>query len=353
MIPEKLKYVRKKAVEIAQYDSHRVGESKKRMVRETFVVDASNPKTLATAIGWAKGYQQGDDHYDIVEVPNTPIEAIEIVGLSRRGRGGRAWKVLIDGAYYVDLREDVLLEALINGTGVEEAHLKGPFIWASSGQGLKLTRRKSSDHKEAERRQVRHKTKVKKADLEIGGVYENVTGSRYTFLGYVDWDTIRDSGHWTHQSRNTWPYSSPSGPWIPKLQLTTERRYQLWYRCDWALFGTDKIHSRGLTYLDTIKNRQMSVKVGQVNLPADILDVIRGHQIDLLKGQIADINAIPLTGTVAHGVRSIDQNERDRQVRQLQIYAWRNSTYRRPGQPRPDVPELKELAEMSGVKENL
>ena len=352
-IPETLKYVRKKAVEIGQYDSQRVGPSRKRMVRETFVVDANNPKTLATAEHWAKGYQQGTDNYDIVEVPNTPIEAIEIMSIAHRHRGGRAWKVLIAGAYYVDLREDVLLEALINGPGVEDSHLKGPFIWASSGSGLKLTRYKSSDHKVAEQRQIRHNTKVKKSELEIGGIYETPAGSRSIFLGYVDYDEVDDKGAYQIPGSRSYPYAPPSGAWLPNLKLTTVKKIQLWYDTYWERLGSDKQYKAGLYWLHHLKNRQMAVKVGEIKVPDDLLGTIRKHQLDHLTSELAGIAALPKFTPGCNSYPTVSDTEREKQRLHALVESWQRSTYRRPGQPRPDVPELKEIAEMSGVKENL
>lgn len=342
-IPEKLKYVRQKATEIRQMaDTTADGRFKERMVRPTFVVDAVNEKTLATAERWAASYT-GKENYDIVEVPNSPIEAVEIIDLDHRGRGGRAWKVLIQNAYYVDMREDVLLECLINGKGVEDGMLVGPFIWASCGNGLKLTRYNSKDHKVAAVMQQRKDLRVKKSQLEVGGIYETAAGSKSTFLGYVDFDVLNDHGRYANGGN----YCG-SGAWIPKLELNTVRKMQLWCGGDFE----DCTKDQRLYYLDELKSRQMSVKVGQLADTSDILGKIRRAQLQLLSDQLAAIAALP-KATSAHQYGALTDEDRESRRLCRLIGSWKHCTYRRPGEPRPDVPELKELFDHPDLKEKL
>lgn len=350
-IPATLKYVRQKATEVHQAaDTSNSGKYRKRMVRPTFVVDAANPKTLATATAWASGYQ-GKDNYDIIEVPNDPIEAVEIIGLDHRGRGGRAWKVLISNAYYVDLREDVFLECLVNGPGVEDGMLKGPFIWASSGNGLKLTRHNSRDHKKAVVMQERSPCRVKKSELVVGGIYETVAGTQGTFLGYVDFESVVDQGGWEKPGSLNYPYNQPSGKWLAKPQSQpTTKKYQLWYGGEWSKIKYDTAR---IWRLSELKDRAMAVKVGQVENLTDPLGDIRRAQLNLLNDELTELANRPTANPATYAYGCITDEERERQRMYKLVGAWKCCMYRRPGEPRPDVPELKELLDHPGVKEKL
>lgn len=141
-IPDNVRYVMRPPSTVSDYWEHDIfdKETMGRDVRETFVVDEANATALATAQRWATDARQ-----EIVR-PNKPIEKLEIVSLQKRDNGGRAWKVLIDGAFYVDLREDVLLDCLRNAEGVAGAMLSGPFLWCSIAGHMKLVRVGSKLH---------------------------------------------------------------------------------------------------------------------------------------------------------------------------------------------------------------
>jgi len=142
--PEKLLYVSRPEITVTNH----FGQAWKRQDQEktsrdvfpTFVVDAENPKTRATAIAWAERRYYNDPIVTprIVEVPNAPLTSVELVTLEYRGEGGRAWKVIVEGSYYVDLREDTLLDVLLYGAGHEQGIIYGPFIWACIGSSIKL-----------------------------------------------------------------------------------------------------------------------------------------------------------------------------------------------------------------------
>jgi hypothetical protein len=56
--------------------------------------------------------------------------------------------VLVDDIFYVDLREDTLLDVLLYGQDNGQGIIRGPFIWLSMGNGLKLMRYGGSEHEE-------------------------------------------------------------------------------------------------------------------------------------------------------------------------------------------------------------
>ena len=105
----------------------------------TFPVETG--KKLDTAIKWT-----GLKSPKIIETENLPIKNVKIVDLDYRGNGGRAYKVILDDLYYVDMREDVILECIHN-CGIEKGgKINGEFVWAKYGNHMKLIRVGSSLH---------------------------------------------------------------------------------------------------------------------------------------------------------------------------------------------------------------
>jgi len=347
-IPTELKYVRRKAVSVSQWWNKTAGQAdKQRMVRPTFVVDSINEKTLATAETWAGGYQKDQTAYDITVLPNNPIESVELIDLDRRGRGGRAWKVLIDGAYYVDMREDVLLESLVNGPGVQDGMILGPFIWASAGQGLKLTRMESGDHKRAENLQKLSKATIKKKDLVVGGVYANASDSRYTFLGYADVDHLTEHGNWIERSSYIGAYKHRAMPYNPSFNLKTDKRVQVWSSSPWStVLNPDSYTKRNLSYyVSFTPNRKVCELVETVDV-GDPLVTLRELQLQALREALTGIDLTPVApGGSSWTNGHLSQVEKDEERLRATVRAWTIATARQPKQPRVIPPELQQLSE--------
>lgn len=122
-----------------------------------FITDAENPKTQSTALSWVTQKYWHEDPltnkrgyvsrpHMIIERDNTAVKSVRIVGLDIRGNGGRAYRALVDETYLVDMREDVMLDTMINvGMGVN-ATLPGEYIFAQIGSEMKLIRVGSKLH---------------------------------------------------------------------------------------------------------------------------------------------------------------------------------------------------------------
>lgn len=167
-----------------------------------FPLDTNNAKKLETAEAWAKRYKNGrwqdgqwielpGDRKQNITRDNEPF-LLRLVGLETRAEGGRAWKVVdFENNYMFDLREDILLETLING-GAEVSLLKGTFVWAVIGSQTKLVRVDSDLYKllvkeTAARLPSGRTKKIKKKDLVVGGVYASDLGTvRAVYCGEVE-----------------------------------------------------------------------------------------------------------------------------------------------------------------------
>ena len=174
------------------YDDLEIAIGKPIMVNETFVSDAENAKTCATGEEWAKknGIWNSNTRkydlfgYNVEEVDNTPITDVIVTSLEHRGNGGRAYKVIVNGKYYVDLREDILLDTILNA-GIEiGGKLKGEYIWARIGSAMKLIRTNSALHEEMlKSTEMNSLNKIK--NLQVGRIYESKT-QRLIYLGKVN-----------------------------------------------------------------------------------------------------------------------------------------------------------------------
>lgn len=203
-----------------------------------FPVDAASENSLSTAEVWAKGGGYGNKpppkRPANVTVDNTPIAAVTITSLEIRNEGGRAYKVLIPGIHpvpFVDLREDVFLDAmLVNGVG-KGGHLKGPFVWGRVHTTLKLVRVGSALHAALMAAKNRNaKRTVGKRELVVGTVYKDRQMVPYLYLGRFDADAI-DYEHW-HKYVYRYRYSNVNK--VNVYKRVEHRNKQLWLRLSYC-----------------------------------------------------------------------------------------------------------------------
>lgn len=181
-----------------------------------FVTDAENPKTIKTAEDWCN-YRQYDwvwnpetgnrervdrpKEWFVDERDNDPLTSVRLIGLEHRGNGGRAYKVKINDKYVFDLREDVLLDILLN-VKTENGYLPGEYVFAKVGAEMKLVRVGSLLHTKMVDATDYWKDEVI-TKFDIGGIYQNKIG-KVIYLGQVyrrnldvAWQKKAYS-HWNH-----------------------------------------------------------------------------------------------------------------------------------------------------------
>lgn len=193
-IPAKLKLFVCDPIKITvNYDDCDIQIGNTFMASETYVSDADNKKTCETGAWWAEKtsnrynsttqtYEQGS--YTVEEVDNVPIKNVVITSLEHRGQGGRAYKVIVNDRYYVDLREDVLLDAILHVGINSGGKLMGEYLFAKVGSQMKLVRIDSGLYNELiKSTAMGNATKIKK--LKIGRVYESKQQT-LIYLGNVD-----------------------------------------------------------------------------------------------------------------------------------------------------------------------
>jgi len=162
---------------------------KSRTVIPAYISDAANKKTIETGERWASHRFMTNSDVPKYTYPNTPVVSVEVVSIEKRTEGGRAYKCIVtleDGKqFWVDLREDVLLETMVSSGVSKGGFLVGQFVWARVGSDMKLVRVGSELHaRMAESTTLGKKPKI--SDYEIGGVYKTKTGQEWIYCGKVN-----------------------------------------------------------------------------------------------------------------------------------------------------------------------
>jgi hypothetical protein len=238
-------------------------------------------------------------------VPNEPIAGIRLVDLEYRGNGGRAYKVVLPCGYYVDLREDILLE-LARSVGISEGGiLNGEYIWIRMPGGMKLVRIGSSYYENIikmvkKEEENKEKKLLSKTKLQVGNVYR-VGRSYYVFLGFVS--TIgakkaRGSANTTYIKHN---------------------KACLWYNC---YAGTTNVlqsiqadltsQYKTNTHYTEIKTSMIKAVdlVDQITIPTDVVEGARQATLADIQKDIANYTSNPKTASTSwYGYSSYDSQE--------------------------------------------
>lgn len=297
--PEKISYVmseeREESVgcawDISWYDSPDDDSPKnvKAKVYPSWPVATGDDETLKKAIPWA---ERG--HYDhiakvhvtykhsIDEVENKPFTGVKVLSLEERGNGGRAYKVTINDKYYVDLREDVMMDTILRVGISPGGILNGEFIWAKLGRDMKLVRVGSELHRLVEEYDSKKDMKaVSKKALEVGGVYQDRKKNKAIFLGFVNLTKYKPEKYPDYYERKN-----------QKPTFTYEHVFQkkamLFYTI-WDVDGIDKTVSmlksteeRDYHYRIVTSHKYIE-KIKDVKIPDDIIQHVREKHIKEVK----------------------------------------------------------------------
>lgn len=183
-IPEKVTYFLRKRVKPYIYWEDLPMEEISTEVYPTYISDSENEKTLAQGKIWQalKDFNHTTKKYEeaptaTITLPNDGNHKIRIISIEFRGNGGRAYKVLLDDKYYVDLREDTLLNC-IKDLGIDKGGLvKNKLIWARVNTTMKLIPVGGIIHKTLQTYEERkNRPFLKTKDLVVGGLYKDRKG---------------------------------------------------------------------------------------------------------------------------------------------------------------------------------
>jgi hypothetical protein len=273
-IPEKLLIIERDPIKVGlNWDDLEEDEENGTEVRPAFVSDAANAKTVETGRAWAEGgfWAKNKKKPFETEIPNKPRSGYRVVSLEKRSEGGRAWKVISPDGYWFDLREDVLLDTLLESGVKKGGELQGSFIWARVRAEMKLVRVGSRLHAamvEATSRRTLKKIGLK--DLEHGGVYRFRNGQTGVFCGWVSTVTYMVEGDTYYNRTRT-------------LVKKAEPKTMLWFRVDAAdwkkatnIAKRLRSESQSLYFLTLRSSHTAVEKIGQVKAPyEEILEAAR------------------------------------------------------------------------------
>jgi hypothetical protein len=298
-----------------------------------FAVDASSKDGRETAARWAgKGST-------VQELDNDPIKAVEILSLEKRQEGGRAYKVrlqgVLDGTLYVDMREDVVLDALLASGAKKGGILEGPFVWGRNETQLRLVRVASTLHAAMLQAAERKATKdLTQADYELGGVYLTRKLDVMVYLGKCDVDDIVET-----KKAEDYPSRKPAqygvklergvNAWVTlRAVVETEadrEKIEPWAEA-WARMQ-DPTTTCGWT-CRVVKKPALIRQVGKV-------------KVDFEKYSRA------VAKSSEHALKMQNRDERCHDYKRLLFNYRRDATLaahvRPAGEPRPDHPEYEEI----------
>ncbi len=250
-----------------------------------FCSDASNEKTRETGRLWA-GHSYWDYNTKTQITPeikeftrkNDPI-TIKIVSLEKRNEGGRAYKIITEDGYYFDLREDVLLDTIIE-CGIDKGGTpKGKFVWARVGSQMKLVRVGSKLHESLiESTNDRVKKPIK--NLKIGGIYAGRDKRKFIYLGNFDYTDITlsypDGGN-----NNEWVVYGNRYNKKPDIIKTNIKSQMFFYEID--KYGKDDKLFDSLHRFSTKKNHAFINEIEIVALPENWLAQLK--EMVLMEGK--------------------------------------------------------------------
>jgi hypothetical protein len=304
-IPKKISYVYSNDAEVAVGCSWDINwyepeddteddspQTVKQKVTPSFPVDSADAKGMARAKDWAGNNAYNWDNGNKVnktvkvdEVENEPITDVKVLSLEERGNGGRAYKALI-GRYYVDLREDVLMDTLLQ-VGVDPGGvLKGEYVWAKMGPQMKLVRVGSELHRLVTEFDSKKDIKpVSKGDLEVGGVYQDRKKNKAIFVGYVS--TV------TYKSTNPEPYYRRTNDKADfKYKQTVAKKAMLFYELSPYTKMEQSIKNmknKDNEYYYKIKKSHSYIeKTDQVVILDGVVDYLREKAVKEVKSKILE-----------------------------------------------------------------
>jgi hypothetical protein len=333
-VPDKIAYVfsDEKLVTVGcEWDINWYNESDKptttkESVFPTFPADASDENMISKAKSWAAGrYQKSTKETQVVVVENKPITNIKVLSLEYRGQGGRAYKALIE-KYYVDLREDVLMDVLLKAGVSTGGILQGEYIWAKIGSQMKLIRVGSELHRLVVEFDSKKDIKpVRKNELEVGGVYQTRKKEKAIFLGYVN-STI--------YKRKTKPQNIYSGyykqtTYKPSFdyEKSNVKKLMLFYKCydhDGLEKSLEKMKTKpadGYYYdFQIVKAHKYIEKLDQLELSENMINVLREKVATGIKNKVVEYAGFKAPDGQPQRAQSVSMTSIEKDIEYLSEY---------------------------------
>lgn len=299
-IPKEITYVYKPLIScrIGGYDTLNKKEVK---LHPTFPVETGNKKSLETTGKWATSYNQ--KNYSTENIDNSSIKNVKVISLEHRGQGGRAYKIQID-KFLFDLREDVLVDIMLE-VGIQPGGiLNGEYTWAKIGSQTKLIRIGSDLHKMiSSYKDVKDTKPVSKNNLEIGGVYKDRKGYNYIFLGHVNTTALkatdRDLPDFAMNERSNIYYNDSTKASL-KFKSVFDKNAMLFiktYNGNYNSYLDKAINPKTQYVLEIKKSHSLISKVDTIKIPENFISKIRDINLISVKNMIGEfVKQVPTLG---------------------------------------------------------
>lgn len=221
------------------------------------------------------------------EADNVELTDIKLLNISTSGYNGRSYKALLNNKYIIDIREDVVMDTILNNGISKNGKLKGKFIWGRQNGKNRLVRVGSEIHSLLiEYEQRKSKPVLKPDTFVVGGVYQDKRKNKYIYLG--------------------------KGNTVEYIKENTPSRWMPGYTADYvfkekpikSIMSFLYVHNPDSikdiqTYVDNrenLKNATLasSVKfieqVGKVKVPKNVFEFIREESIKSIKNDILEFS---------------------------------------------------------------
>jgi hypothetical protein len=309
------------------------------------VSDAKNKGTCETGAQWLKNHRRYYDNNKKAYVESNDIKeekrnndpfSIQIINLEHRGNGGRAYKVVTENGYYVDLREDVLLDVIKQST-VNHGRPGCQFIWGKVNAEMKLVRTGSELHDALLLASEVGSTKViKSRDLVPGHLYQSKGGEKQIFIGWVDYEILKEqAGRYYDQPRIAASLEPVKKEMLFLNVASAHNRMEEGENLFLKVLNDPHFNPYCLELRTTHSFR---LDIGQFNIGEDPCTTIRNLLIRYCQQQ-------PLTRTYGYkAFGNTDEEKLKNYVRQEACRWYKLLTIRPTGKAKPTIPPVMDLA---------
>lgn len=220
-----------------------------------------------------------------IEIENKPISNLKVISFSNYNNGSH-FNVVIDDKFF-ELRSDVMMDALLKVGVSPGGIINGEFIWAQLGKNTILVRIGSELHRLIVDFQEKKKAKkVRKKDLEFGGLYTDIRNKKAVFLGYVSTTSYNYIGE-----RPNWKTRNNTKPDF-QYKHTFKKKGMLFYEIN-GREGLDKClakmkdEKRNYGYR-IVQSHSYLEKIKDVEVPDDITLFLRKQARHEIKERILE-----------------------------------------------------------------
>jgi len=215
---------------------------------------------------------------EYVEMKNEPIKGLQLIEAIRYGV--KTYFGIINN-FCVLLDPHYLMEAIIHNGLEKGGWIPGDFIWINNKNSCHLIGVNTPTYQKiAHYQATRNNKAIKKKELEVGGIYQDIRGKKAVFLGLVDSTSYDLKDNKTIKSFDQQFTCHP----IKKRMLFYKLEHNISFNKQLQeLINVKRIHN--FSFKETHRYIE---KIEHETLPDNMIEKIRDAAIKLIKGHILD-----------------------------------------------------------------